>query len=76
MGKKSVNTELLWEIAARIKALREDKNITQEVFYNDTNIHIGRIERAQRNISITTLSQICDYLEVDLATFFDGIGKN
>ncbi|MEZ4848227.1 MAG: helix-turn-helix transcriptional regulator, partial [Bacteroidia bacterium] len=65
MGKKSINKDLLWEIAARIKSLREAKNITQEVFYHDTGIHIGRIERAQRNISITTLDQICKYLEID-----------
>ena len=70
MGKKSVNTELLWKIAARIKSLRETKNLTQEAFYHDTGIHIGRIERAQRNISVTTLAQICEYFEIDLEDFF------
>lgn len=70
MGKKSVNTALLWQIAGRIKELREAKGVTQEVFYNDTGIHIGRIERAQRNISITTLSEICEYFDVSLAEFF------
>ena len=73
MGKKSVNTELLWKIARRVKQLREEKNITQEVFFHDTGIHIGRVERAQRNISVTTLSQICNYLEIDLSTFFKEI---
>lgn len=76
MGKKSVNTELLWKIAARIKSLREAKGLTQEEFYNDTGIHIGRIERAQRNISVTTLAQICEYLEVDLERFFSGLEKD
>jgi len=76
MGKKSVNKELLWKIAKRVKTLREEKGITQEVFYNDTGIHIGRIERAQRNISVTTLDQICTYLEVDLAVFFKELGSN
>lgn len=70
MGKKSVNEKLLWEIAERIKTLRQAKGITQEVFYHDTGIHIGRIERAQRNISVTTLAQICAYLEVELEDFF------
>lgn len=73
MGKKSVNTELLWKIATRIKELREAKGITQEAFYHDTGIHIGRIERAQRNISVTTLAQVCEYLEVGLEAFFNGI---
>ena len=73
MGKKSVDTELLWQIARRIKALREERNITQEVFYHDTGIHIGRIERAQRDISVTTLARICGYLEVGLEEFFEGV---
>ena len=73
MGKKSVNTELLWKIAARIKELREAKGITQEAFYHDTGIHIGRIERAQRNISVTTLAQVCEYLGVGLEEFFRGL---
>lgn len=73
MGKKSVNTELLWKIAKRIKSLREERAITQEVFYHDTGIHIGRIERAQRNMSVTTLAQVCDYLEISLGDFFSGI---
>jgi transcriptional regulator with XRE-family HTH domain len=69
MGK-SVDKELLWKIAEAIKALREEKGITQEVFYHDTGIHIGRIERAKRNISVTTLAQICEYLGVSLEEFF------
>lgn len=73
MGKKSVDNDLLWKIAKGIKALREAKGITQEVFYHDTGIHIGRIERAQRNISVTTLAQICEYLGVSLETFFSSI---
>lgn len=70
MGKKSINKDLPWKIAARIKSLREEKGITQEVFYHDTGIHIGRIERAERNMSVTTLEQICRYLDVGLEEFF------
>lgn len=73
MGKKSVNTELLWKIAARIKELREERNLTQEAFYHDTGIHIGRIERAKRDVSATTLARICTYFQIDLTTFFQGI---
>lgn len=76
MGKKSVDTELLWQIARRIKTLREKRGITQEVFYNDTGIHIGRIERAQRNISVTTLAQISKYLGVTLGEFFAELKDN
>jgi transcriptional regulator with XRE-family HTH domain len=74
MGKAS-NDKLLKKIAARIRRLRDKKQITQEVFYNDTGINIGRIERAKRNISVTTLESICQYLDVSISEFFKGIEK-
>ena len=57
-------------IALRIKELREQKGITQEDFYNDTGINIGRIERAINNVSITTLDKICTYFDITLKEFF------
>jgi transcriptional regulator with XRE-family HTH domain len=64
------NEILLRKIALKIKKLREEKNITQEDFFNDTNIHIGRIERGKNNLTISTLDQICDYFEISLSDFF------
>lgn len=61
---------LLENIANRIKELRLAKGITQEVFYNDTNIHIARIERGDLNISVSTLNAVCAYLETNLSDFF------
>lgn len=72
MGQ-SRDEKLLKKIALRIKKLREMKAITQEVFYNDTGINIGRIERAKRNFSITTLQSICDYLEIKMSDFIKEI---
>jgi len=71
MGK-SRNTILMKKVAARIKQLRERRGITQEVFLNDTGINIGRVERAERDISLTTLGKICGYLEVSIKEFFKG----
>lgn len=68
--KQGVDIELLNKVALRIKTLREEKNITQEVFYNDTGINIGRIERSKRNFSISTLKRICEYLEITMTDFF------
>ena len=68
------NKTLLKKIAHKIKALREKHNITQEQFYNDTSIHIGRIETAQSNVSVSTLDAICKYFRISLAEFFEGIG--
>ena len=64
---------LLKNIAQRIKELRTAKGITQEVFYNDTNIHIARIERGNLNISVSTLKAICLYLETNLSDFFENM---
>ena len=72
MGQRN-DKALLKKIAARIKAIRERAEITQEQFYNDTDIHIGRIERAQTNITLVTLMHICKYFDVSLRDFFKEI---
>ena len=69
------NQILLQKIAKRVRELREEKNITQEVFYLDTKIHVGRIETAKVNLTVSTLDSICAYLQIDLATFFIDFDK-
>lgn len=63
---------LLKKIAFRIKKLREERNITQEVFFFDTNIHIARIETAKVNITLSTLNAVCKYFKISLVEFFNG----
>lgn len=70
MAKQRTNNIVVPKIALRIKQLREEKNITQEVFVFDTNINIGRIESGKSNITISTLAIICDYFGVSLQDFF------
>ena len=65
--------EIIRKVAYRIKDLREQKRLTQEQLYNDTNIHIGRIESLKVNVSISTLSVICKYFKITLSEFFKGI---
>ena len=67
------NTALLKKISKRIKSLREEHGITQEVFYSDTNIHLARIETAKGNISVSTLDAICKYFKISITEFFEGI---
>lgn len=38
--------------------------------YNDTNIHIARIEAAKANISVSTLAALCKYYKITLVDFF------
>lgn len=61
---------LLQEIALRLKKLRERKGVSQEQIYNETDIHIARIETAKVNITISTLSKLCDYFDISLSEFF------
>ena len=67
------NQALLKKIANRIKSLREKQAVTQEQFYFDTGIHLGRIETGRMNISISTLDVICRYFDLSLEEFFKGI---
>jgi transcriptional regulator with XRE-family HTH domain len=73
MKKQRCNKDLLLKIAKRIKQLRDEKNISQEVFYIDTDIHIARIETAKNNLTISTLNDICNYFDISLVDFFSGI---
>lgn len=61
---------LLSKIALRLKHLRERKGLSQAEVYNETDIHIARIETAKRDISISTLGKLCDYFEITLTEFF------
>lgn len=64
------NKELLRDIAERCKALREEKGVSQAEVAHDTGINIGRIETAERDISVSTLKKLCDYFEVSIPGFF------
>jgi len=63
------NQELLLTLAKRLKELRKQKGVTQEDVYNDTGIHVARIEQGKRDISYTTLCRLADYFEVGIERF-------
>lgn len=73
MKKQRCNQELLDKIAKRIKQLRDEKSISQDIFYIDTEIHIARIESGKINITVSTLNAICNYFNITLAEFFNGM---
>lgn len=71
MAQKSPKSlKLANYVSTRIKELRTIQGITQEVFYFDTGIHVGRIESSTNHIQIDTLYIICQYLGVSLKDFF------
>ncbi len=69
MQKQYQDKELLLKVISGIKALRKSKQVTLEVFYFDTGIHIARIEQGKTNITLSTLSKICNYFEISLIDF-------
>lgn len=64
---------LIKKVIEKIKKLREQQGVTLEQFYNDTNIHLSRIESSKVNISLSTLGAICKYFKISLSEFFKGM---
>jgi len=69
--KRHRNKELLIKAAKRIKKMREQQGITQEEFYNDTGINVGRIERGVNDLTLCTLERICEYFGIPFNEFFN-----
>ena len=61
--------KLLQKIAIIVKELRTEENLSQVDVYYDTNIHIGRIETARANLTVSTLSALCKYFKLSLSEF-------
>jgi transcriptional regulator with XRE-family HTH domain len=64
---------LVDKVIIRIKKLREERNITLQEFYNDTGIHLARIESEKRDLPISTLKRICKYFDLSLSDFLKGL---
>lgn len=67
------NEILLSEVVEKLRQIRKERSLSQDDVYIDTDIHIARIETEKRNISISTLSDLCTYYEISLEDFFKGI---
>lgn len=73
--KQYRDKKLLEAIAYVAKELRTDKRFTQESVMNDfklnwnITIHIGRIETATTNISVSQLKLLCEYYNISLTDF-------
>ena len=70
MPKQYQDAALLNAMILTLKELRKSRGITLETFYFDTGIHLARIEQSKMNISVSTLSKICNYFEISLVDFF------
>jgi len=68
--KKKDKKILLIQLAKRVKELRKAKGVTQADALTDTKILFSRIEQGKRNISFTTLFEICKYFDITMDEFF------
>lgn len=64
------------QVGERIRALREERGISQEALADICKLHrtyVGLIERGKRNISLTTLEGIAAGLGVAVGELFVGV---
>ena len=59
MKRQRRNDVLIKAIAEKLVQLREDRGLSQQIVYIDTELHMGRIERGEYNITLSTLAELC-----------------
>lgn len=67
------DTSFLQKVGERMQQLMTDRGITHEVFYNDTSINPHRLIIGQVNMTLSTFSRICQYLDITPEEFFKGM---
>jgi transcriptional regulator with XRE-family HTH domain len=69
------DVQLLQKISLVLKELREAAAKTQADVFGDTNIHVARIESGKNNLTISSLSALCNYFGITLVDFFKRVEK-
>lgn len=70
MLSKEEEKDILYGIGERIRTLRNQKGLSQFQLNIDAELsknQIGRLERGERNVKITTLYKIAKALQVDIS---------
>ncbi len=75
MDNSRCDYDLLQAVARKLKQLREAKGLSQRIVYIDTDFNIGKIEVGKTNITISTLSRLCNYYGTSLKEFFDELSQ-
>lgn len=60
-------------VAEKLKELRSKKGVSQHVVSSDTYLNMGNLELGKTNISISTLSILCEYYGITMEEFFKGL---
>lgn len=75
MDNSRCDYDLLEAVARKLKQLREAKGLSQRIVYIDTDFNIGKIEVGKTNITISTLSRLCNYYGTSLKEFFNELDR-
>lgn len=73
MGKQRRNDKLIGIIAEKLIALREERQLSQQIVYIHTGVDLDMVERGEYNITLSTLSDLCDYYNISIEEFFKDI---
>jgi len=65
--------EFTKSMARELAKERVSLGFTQQEIYDETGLHIGRIESMQRSIRVTTFYHICTYLGVSCSSMMERI---
>ena len=70
---KHTNDTLLRSVASRLKQIRIERGLTQEVVTDRTKVNVGLYEVGTTNITIVLLRVLCNFYNFALEDFFKGI---
>ena len=73
MSRERFDKKVLTQVGNRLREVRKAIPMTQEFVMEETKIKVGRYERAESNISMTTLAVLCRQYKITLEEFFRGI---
>lgn len=65
--------KVLRQVAEKLRDLRNERGLSQDTVYIDTDVNVKRIEVGSINISLTTLIILCKYYDISLEDFFKGV---
>lgn len=70
MTRQERNTALLKAIGRRLRKIREARGFSQEKVQFEKHLYISYIENGLRNISISTLTELCEMYGITVGDFF------
>lgn len=71
-----VGSKIVLRFGARVRALREERGLSQERLAEVAGLHrtyVGGVERGERNVSLVNIGRLARALDVTLGDLFAGL---